>query len=185
MATVDAQIRSIGDNISANINALADDRALLAQNLLAQLRNLVESVAVRLYLGDGEVEFHYDLTKAAVGWTGSQRKQVNFLHRFHKLLQMSASHYTFEGDASERLMLKYYEYLSRTRTLLRERCGIDIIGNLEEFPVDLDPSLRDYHERIAERIETSRVLASDLGQRSRYYINKVRPFSAADGSTTR
>ena len=28
---------------------------------------------------------------------------------------MSVSHYTFEGDASERLMLKYYEYLLRTR----------------------------------------------------------------------
>ncbi len=181
MATVDSQIRSIGVNISGNIDALADDRPLLAQNLLSQLRNLVEAVAVRLHLGNGDAEFHYDLTKAAVGWAGTQGKQINFLHRFHKLLQMSASHYTLEGDASERLMLKYYEYLLRTRTLLREACDIDIIGNLERFPVDLDPSLREYHQKIAERIEASRVLTDDQGQRNRYYVNKVRPFFTGGG----
>jgi hypothetical protein len=57
MATVDSQIRSIGVNISGNIDALADDRPLLAQNLLSQLRNLVEAVAVRLHLGNGNAEF--------------------------------------------------------------------------------------------------------------------------------
>lgn len=176
MSSVDSQIRSIGANISANIDLLARDRALLAQNLLSQLRNLVEAVAVRLHLGDGDAEFHYDLTKAALSWTGTQGKQINFLHRFHKLLQMSASHYTLEGDASERLMLKYYEYLLRTRTLLRHKCGIDILGNLEKFPVDLDPSLREYHQKISARIEAARTLPADRGHRNRYYVDKVRPF---------
>jgi hypothetical protein len=37
----------------------------------------------------------------------------NFLGKFHKLIQMIASHHTLDGDASERLMLKYYEYLHR------------------------------------------------------------------------
>lgn len=176
VATVDAQIRSIGDNIASNIAALANDRGLLAQNLLAQLRNLVEAVAVRLHAGAGDVEFHYHLTKAAITWTGSQRKEISFLYRFHKLLQMSASHYTFEADASERLMLKYYEYLMRTKALLRERCGISIISNLDRIPVDLDPSLREYHEKIAKRIEASHLLAADRGQRDRYYVHKARPF---------
>jgi hypothetical protein len=102
--------------------------------------------------------------------------KLNFLARFHKLLQTSASHYTLDGDASERLMLKYYEYLLRIRTLLKDTCGIDVVTNLERFPVDLDPSLREYHEKIAARIDAPRPHGSDSGARSRYYIHKTRPF---------
>jgi hypothetical protein len=60
-----------------------------------------------------------------------------------------------DGDASERLMLKYYEYLLRIRTLLKASCGIEALVNLESFPVDLDPSMREYHEKIAARIDSS------------------------------
>jgi hypothetical protein len=176
MASIDAQIRSTSANIEGNIDALCHDRALLAQNLLSQLRNLVEAVAVRLHLGGGNADFHYDATGPAIAWAGSQNKQINFLHRFHKLLQLSTSHYTFEGDASERLMLKYYEYLLRLRTLLHDRCGIDVLDNLEKFPVDLDPSLSEYHQKIAERIDATRLLPSDRNGRDRYYIHTVRPF---------
>src|SRR5918995_2692562 len=77
----------------------------------------------------------------------------NFLGKFHKLIQVSASHYMLEGDASERLMLKYYEYLHRIRSLLRDSCGIEVLASLEAFPVDLDPSLREYHEKIAQAVE--------------------------------
>lgn len=127
MVTADAQILSIGANISGNIDALDQDRPLLSQNMLSQLRNLVEAVALRLQLQDGSAEFHYDAVAAAIDWIGSQNKHMSFIRRFHKLLQMSVSHYTFEGDASERLMLKYYEFLLRTRALLHDRCGIDIL----------------------------------------------------------
>ncbi len=175
MASVDDQIRTVASNISDNIDALSDDRALLAQNLLSQLRNLVEAVAVRLHKGDGSVEFDYALTAKAVGWAGTQNKKVNFLYRFHNLLQMSASHYTLEGDASERLMLKYFEYLLRTRTLLTEGLGMSLLGNLEKFPVDLDPSLSVYHEQITERIEADRLAPIGEGKRDRYYVKKVRP----------
>ena len=62
MATVDAQIISIGANISGNIDALDQDRPLLSQNMLSQLRNLVEAVALRLQLQDGSAEFQYGAT---------------------------------------------------------------------------------------------------------------------------
>lgn len=176
MASVDSQITSVTRNISQNIDSLSHDRALLAQNLLAQLRNLIEAVAVRLQSNSGDTEFHYNATGGAVEWLGSQGKEINFLYRFHKLVQMSASHYTFEGDASERLMLKYYEYLLRTRALLRSSCGINALDNLEKFPVDLDETLKEYHQKIAERIDAVRELHGSDGARNRYYIHKARPF---------
>ena len=53
-----------------------------------------------------------------------------------------------------------------------------MLANLESFPVDLDPSLREYHEKIAARIEA---LVRHRGRRTsahrdRYYIHKTRPF---------
>jgi len=175
VASVDAQIRDVSDVICGNISALADNRPLLSQNLLAQLRNLVESVVVRLHANDGDADFYYAAIGPAIGFVRSQG-QLNFLGRFHKLLQASASHYTFEGDASERLILKYYEYLLRIRSLVKDHCGIEILDNLDSFPVDLDPSLSEYHQKIAARIEAVRSLPADQGVRSRYYLAKVRPF---------
>lgn len=176
MPTVDGQIRETARNISNNIEALSDNRGLLAQNLLSQLRNLVESVAVRLHSGDGDRQFEYGATRPAIDWIGSSNKQINFIYGFHKLLQMSASHYTHGNDASERLMLKYYELLMRTRTLLADNCGIYVLDNLEKFPIDQDPSLQEYHQKIAERVESLRYLSIDESSRRRYYIHKVRPF---------
>lgn len=175
MTSVDAQIRSASDAISANITALSDNRALLSQNLLAHLRNLVESIAVRLHSNDGATEYRYAAIDPAMAFVRT-RGDFNFLGRFHRLLQASSSHYTLEGDASERLMLKYYEYLIRIRNLVQASCGIEILANLESFPVDIDPSLSEYHQKIAARIEAVRSLPADLAARSRYYIHKAKPF---------
>lgn len=173
MATVNDQIQSANEAICQNITLLADQRALLSQNVLAQLRNLVEGVAVYLHSGSPGAEFTYPAVGPALDFISSKAK-LNFLVKFHKLIQKSASHFTLDGDASQRLMLKYYEYLHRIRSVLRDNCGITVLANLEEFPVDLDPSLREYHEKIATRIEAVRSSPPDV--RDRYYIHKTRPF---------
>ncbi|MFF0406283.1 ATP-dependent DNA helicase [[Kitasatospora] papulosa] len=175
MSTVDEQIRSAASTISSNITSLGHDRALLAQNILSQLRNLVEGVMVRIHTGHGDVEFQYSSVKPASGHVSSDAK-LNFLSRFHKLLQISASHYTMGGDPSERLMLKYYDYLHRIRDLARTQLNLNILVNLEDFPVDLDPSLREYHEKIAARLLATRSMPLDEVPKARYYIHSVRPF---------
>lgn len=175
MASVAEQIHSANEAICQNIAALGEQRSLLSQNLLAQLRNLVEGVIVRLHLGSDSAEFRYEDVEPALAYIRSQAK-LNPLGRFHKLLQASASHYTLDGDASERLMLKYYEYLHRLRSLVWTTCGKKLLANLEAFPVDLDPSLREYHLKIAERIDSVRRTKLDREDGARYYIHKIRPF---------
>jgi len=175
VSTVEEQIRSADEVICQNIDLLPDQRALLSQNVLAQLRNLVEGVAVRLHTGRSDAEFSFAAIEPGLAFVKGKAK-FNFLGKFHKLIQMSASHYSLDGDASERLMLKYYEYLHRIRSLLKDSCGTAVLANLETFPVDLDPSLREYHEKIAARIESIRSAPSDGRARSRYYIHKTRPF---------
>lgn len=175
MTTIGEHLQSTDEAITSNIASLPDQRELLSQNVLAQLRNLVEGVAVRLHLGSADAEYDYPAIGLGLAFVKS-KGQYGFLTRFHKLLEASASHYTMDGDASERLMLKYYEYLLRIRALLKENCGIEALANLESFPVDLDPSLREYHEKIAARIEARRSPQRTPGARGRYYIHKTRPF---------
>jgi hypothetical protein len=177
VGTVDQQIQDAAETISSNIDALGHDRGLLAQNILGQLRNLVEGIAVRLHAGRGDGEFRYDLVGGAMGHVAADG-QLNFVFRFHKLLQISSSHYTMGGDPSERLMLKYYDYLHRVRNVARTKFGLSILGNLEDFPVDLDPSLREYHEKIAARIGAAREVPLTSLRKDRYYIHSVRPFHA-------
>lgn len=175
MATVCKQIQNADEAICRNIESLADQRALLSQNVLSQLRNLIEGVAVLLHTGSPDAEFNYAAVEPGLAFVKSKAK-INFLGKFHKLIQKSASHYTLDGDASERLMLKYYEYLHRIRSLLKDNCGVTVLANLEAFPVDLDPSLQEYHEKIAARIESDRSIPPNSSTRDRYYIHKTRPF---------
>ncbi len=135
----------------------------------------MEGAAVLLHTGSPNAEFNYAAIEPGLAFIKSKAK-FNFLGRFHKLIQISASHYTLDGDASERLMLKYFEYLQRIRSLLREKCGVEVLGNLEDFPVDLDPSLKEYHEKIADRIETVRSSRPESNRKHRYYIHNTRPF---------
>jgi len=174
MGTVDSHIHSANDAICENIATLAGNRALLSQNLLAQLRNLVEAVAVRVHTNRGDAEYAYPAIKPALAYVRSQGK-YSFLGKFHKLIEISASHYTLDGDASERLMLKYYEYLHRVRGLLRDAGGTGILANLEDFPVDLDTSLGEYHRKIAGRVDDAQ-MRQPGSKRSRYYIHRAKPF---------
>ncbi len=175
MTTVSKQIQSANEIICRNIVSYAEDRAFLSQNILSQLRNLVEAVIVLLHKNSTDAEFHYDDVNPALAFIKSQGK-LNFLGKFHRLLQKSVSHYSPDEDASERLMLKYYEYLHRVRSLLQENCDITVLNNLENFPVDLDPSLREYHEKIADRIEANRLSPPGRSRKYHYYIHKTRPF---------
>jgi hypothetical protein len=175
MTTVGEHLLSTDEAICQNVDSLPDQRSLLSQNILAQLRNLVEGAAVRLHVGSSDVEYNYAAIEPGLTFVRGIAK-YNFLGRFHKLLQNSASHYTLDGDASERLMLKYLEYLHRIRALLQVECRIAVLANIEKFPMDLDPSLKEYHERIAERVDAVNSTASGSEVRDRYYIHKTRPF---------
>lgn len=176
MASVEQQVRSADSAICQNIERYAGDRGFLSQNLLAQLRNLAEGLIVWAHLGDPSAEFHYDQVGPALEAVKAKAR-FRLLSRFHGLLQASASHYTLDGDPSERLMLKYYEYLVRTRDLAQKEFGTAILANIEKFPADLDPSLREYHEKIAERVEASRATPAST-RRERYYVHSSRPFFA-------
>ena len=108
MLRIDKAILDTNGVICDNISQLSfADRGLLSQNILGQIRNFVEYIAIKAYSNGQDVNPNdYDLNVAALK-DMQRRGNLRFLYRFHEMLQKSVSHYTVDKDGSERLMLKY------------------------------------------------------------------------------
>lgn len=179
MLQIDKDILNIDQLICANIDLIdfkTVTRALVAQNLLSQSRNLVEHIAVKLYGNGRDIVAGLQTIPAAMEFI-KRDNQYQFLRRFHGFLQESKSHYTPENEGTERLALKYYQYYLLIRDFMKKRFHMEILYNLEKFPLDTDKSVQEYHEKIAERINVNRPL-NDLSRASRLYVHKVVPFIA-------
>jgi helicase, putative len=62
------------------------------------------------------------------------------------------SHYSRDENNSERLMLKYYEYLLYIKNFLKDEYNIEVLDNLAKFPLNLDTTSQKYYEKIAKKI---------------------------------
>lgn len=177
MFKIDQAILDTDKVICKNIDRFdASERGLLSQNILAQLRNFVEYIAQKICSNGIDIDpNNYDQKKAA--WELiQQRNQYRFLFKFHSLLQKSVSHYTLDEGGSERLMLKYYEYLLKIKIFLKDTYGLDVLNNIDDFPLNLDDRLMEYYEKIAERISTPSSYATGNSYNDRSYIRKIKPF---------
>src|SRR5690606_30002504 len=119
----------------------------LSQNILADLRDLVEHVSLKTFSNGQNIEITYDNIQKANDYV-KKVSYLNFLHKFHKFLQISTSHYTLDEGHAERLMLKYYEYMIKIKKLLKDRYNMEILSNLDEFPLEVDPHLNEYYKKI-------------------------------------
>ncbi|MBD5115537.1 MAG: AAA family ATPase [Ruminococcaceae bacterium] len=177
MLKIDQAILDTDKVICKNIDRFDDsERGLLSQNILAQLRNYVEYVAQKIYSNNSDIDpNNYENKKEA--WEHIQSHgEYRFLAKFHSLLQKSASHYTLDENGSERLMLKYYEYLLRIKMFLKHTFNLDVLNNIDSFPLDTDDRLMEYYEKISEKICKPSSHASSNSYKERSYIRKIKPF---------
>lgn len=150
-------------------------RAVISQDILAHLRNLVEHVMLKYYSPHTDIDDSAEnIEKAAEHAQTNGRLKV--LYRFRNYLEIVASHYTLDEDSSERLMLKYYDYLLETKNLLYKDFRIVILHNLHKFPLNLDTALQEYYSKIADKI--NRYGANLTAEGEKYYIQKIKPFYA-------
>ena len=174
---IDKAIQDANEVICDNITRFdSNERGLLSQNILGHIRNFVEYVAIKAFSNGTDVNPNdYKLNVVALKDT-QRHGNLRFLYIFHELLQKSVSHYTIDKDGSERLMLKYYEHLLKIKNFLKQTYNIDVLENLEDFPLNTDTELFDYYTKIAERIETPTDLSTAITYNDRYYVQKVKPF---------
>ena len=174
MLTIDERVRTI-DSVICHHIASADfsSRGAVAQDILSQLRNFLELIMLKFYTNGNDINNTYDNICEAIKFVQT-RGDLKMLYKFHDYLQIVASHYTLDEENSERLMLKYYQNLLDIKNLLHDRFGMDVLANLDDFPLHIDETLQEYYEKIAKKIckyDVRNVVATD-----KYYIQKIKPF---------
>lgn len=175
MNEFDQNILIISGNICKNIASMTDDnRGFASQNILNNLRNLVEAVDQRIYSDIERITLNkYDDIEKAVNYVAS-RGNLRFLNRFHYYLQAAVSHFIPDEDGATRLMLKYFEWLIRIRDYVKKSSELDILQNLEDYPLDLDNSMREYYEKIAFQLDNAHYPSTKPVDR--FYIQKSKSF---------
>lgn len=100
--------------------------------------------------------------------------ETKYLGMFYKALEYIGYRIPGEGQ-SERLMLKYYDFLWQIRQSFWKNNRLVILHNLEKFPLCMDSTDYEYYKLIAAAVDSAdkspRVVES-----SRFYIQKKTPF---------
>ena len=121
------------------------------------------------------VKLGYTNINEKLAWEVSQFKpETKYLHNFLKGLKYIGRRVPDEGQA-ERLMLKYYNYLWEIRQFLRKNFGMEVISNLEKFPLNMDTLDEDFYKKIAVCICNTDLRPTNVRE-SRYYIQNIVPF---------
>ena len=170
-------IDNVNNTICKNLSSYSEDRGFLSVNILSQLRTLIEWVSVYFYSKDSNIliDNEYEAIKKAMAYIKIYAKYKD-IKKFHDFLQKSASHYTLDEENSERLMLKYYTYMLKLKQLLKNE-KIDILQNIDTFPLNQDSSLQSYYNEISKLIDTQYFFPKSLEEyNERYYVQKIKPF---------
>ncbi len=179
MLKIDKAILDTDGIICKNISKFDfTERGLLSQNILSQLRNYVEYIATKIYgsLQNLDIDPNdYKMKENSIKYVKT-RGELRFLYNFHELLQKSASHYSLNEDASERLLLKYYEFLIKIKVFLKNKYNLSVLDNIKDFPINTDTELISYYEKIAEKINQPSENCCKIEYSDRYYIQKIKPF---------
>lgn len=175
MFDIDEKIRELDDILCENIDLIDfKSRAFVAQNLLQHTRNLLEYVAIKAYsLKNPVVNDGYNIKTAALNFIAQDQKFL-FMRKFHDYLQESVSHYTPDNDGAERLTIKYYEYYVILRDFVKRQYGLEILHNLEKFPVNQDKTVIGYYREVQRCLDD---IYHQPGQfeRDRFYVMRSKP----------
>lgn len=174
MPTLDDRITTINNAICRHIDSIDNSsRGVISQDIISKLISFVEQAMLKFYAGGKDIDDSEENIKAAMEYVQVNGELKN-LFRFRNYLQIVVAHATLDENASERLMLKYYQYLLETKKLLQKHFHMYVLHNLNKFPLKLDNALQEYYAKIAYKIESHPAYFSDKG--NKYYIQKIKPF---------
>lgn len=172
MATLLEKIDVINGKINKNISILANkERGLASQAILDDLRDLVEHTAVLIHAGK-DAEIGFDLIGESLEHI-RQFSKYSFLYKFHSRLNSGISHYEPNESDAEMLILGYMHNLFLIKKFYIETYKYQILQELKNYPLNLDPGLSAYYKAIIEKIKTADYEKNiDKGD---FYIDRVKP----------
>lgn len=171
------EIKYICNVIDKNIEAhkILKDRGLLSENILAQLRNLTEDLAIFVNNRENSLnlDIHYNNVECSMNYVAGVHK-YKYISMFHKFLQSTVSHYTPSENDAERLILFYFRYICMMKQTL-ENFEIIVLKKLDDFPIYEDNLTKEHYKKICKVIEELGDTKSKYLKRGRFYVNKCRP----------
>ena len=172
MPTLIDRITTIDRTICRHLDSIdGSTRGVISQDILQHLIAFVEHIMLNFYSQNTDIPNTPE--NIAKGIEHAQvTSDLKGLYRFHKYLNIVAIHYSLDEDNSERLMLKYYKYLLDIKNLVMKHWRMEILHNLDKFPLNTDTALEEYHRKIAEKIEIYPAEFSAKGDK--YYIQKLK-----------
>lgn len=102
--------------------------------------------------------------------------ETKYLGNFYRGLQYIGRRIPDDGQ-SERLMLKYYNFMWQIRKSLQESYGISVLKNLEQFLeyTGTDELDNQYYKLVADAFNSAKFESTHLSA-TRFYVQKKMPF---------
>ena len=149
------------------LNMTRDD---LSRKILMCLEDLCTATLLLNALSLG-----YHKANLQLAWeSASLNIETKYLASFLKGLRYIDNRVPDDGQ-SERLMLKYYNFLWQIRHFLYTEYNITVLENLEKFPIKTDKLDSQYYELVAEAV--NKIQNKNTGFcASRFYVQKKIPF---------
>ena len=184
MPSIDESIRKIDNVICRHLDEIENNsRGAISQDILEQLTKFVNHVMLKFYANGREIPITAENIAKATEFA-QINSELYTLYKFHNYLEVVTTQYTLDEDGSERLMLKYYQYLLEAKNLIWHYFGIEVLHNLEKFPLHLDDTLQEYYKKISEKIvvdntkgmkyvEYNKIKNTIRDELSKYLINQT------------
>lgn len=170
---IERMVRECNKDITDSINHLEIYNATrdnISKEMLKSLNRFCVAVLLLNTLQSGTEKINIQLA-----WERSLLKSdTKYLGKFYKALEYIGYYIPEEGQ-SERLMLKYYDFLWQIRNTLQTYHGISVLENLEKFPLSINKVDKEYYEMVAMAIENLKI-EHYLPESSRFYVHKKTSF---------
>lgn len=133
------------DRHFGNVNST--NRPYVSQDILNHTRNLCEAAMYKIFDEDNDEDLVQtpENTDKVAGYISRKYPDI---FRFRGLLETSMSHITFGPQESEALMIKYIPKLIELKKMLSQRFDVNILMNINKYPLNLDESLTAFYRTI-------------------------------------
>lgn len=172
--SVEKEIQYISRVIEKNIAYYENlkDKGFLSENILSQLRNLVEDVAILINNRENNISLdsHYVNISPSMEFIRKETK-YKFICEFYDFLKGTASHYTPSEDGAEKLVSFYFRYICLIKNYLKDVYDIDIINNIEDFPIYDDKSMKVNYDAICRVVKEVDKTPNFI--KGKFYVQKV------------
>ena len=152
MPKIDDSIRKIDSVICRHLDSIEDSsRGAISQDILEQLMKFVNHIMLKFYANGSDIEVNEENIAKATEFA-QVNSDLHTLYKFRNYLNVVTTQYTLDEDGSERLMLKYYQYLLEAKNLLSHYYNIEVLYNIEKFPLHLDDTCLLYTSDAADEL---------------------------------